>query len=71
MVHKRMKQLNEGGYRPPAAGRLLNKALNEIEDGSVTMAGSAAEAAAALFNDPESQESSDAEPEKPARKARK
>jgi len=52
LMQKRMRQLNEGGYRPSSAGKLLRTVLAEVDEGSVTLAPTAAEAAArTLFKD--------------------
>jgi len=52
MVYKRMQQLNQEGARPPSNGALIRSALREVNEGEVTLAASATEAAAqALFKD--------------------
>ena len=44
LVHRRMKQLTDDGYRPTSSGKLLRTAIGEVRDGAVTMVPTAADA---------------------------
>ena len=65
MVSKRMRQLNESGYRPTSSGKLAHTVLDEASKGELTWAPNAAEAAAQkLFGEKADKEPEPCPPEK-------
>jgi len=49
LMHKRMRQLTEEGYRPSSSGKLMRSAMTDIQHGDVSLAPSAVDKARAFL----------------------